>query len=149
MISSKYYYLSGPMRGFPNYNYPLFHRVAAALRANGLTVISPAEADSDAVQSVAMRSATGQEFDDAGKGGRVGDKTAGELLSHDVLIIHDNIDAIVFLPNWQRSRGARLEAFVALLQLRPFEFYLWNETTGAAELVSRDYIRNLLKENMP
>lgn len=36
-------YLSGPMSGYPEFNYPLFHRVAAELRACGHHVYNPAE----------------------------------------------------------------------------------------------------------
>jgi hypothetical protein len=36
-------YLSGPMRGYPESNYPLFHRVAAELRGAGHVVYNPAE----------------------------------------------------------------------------------------------------------
>ncbi len=38
-------YLSGPMKGYPQSNYPLFHRVASELRENGDVVYSPAEFD--------------------------------------------------------------------------------------------------------
>jgi hypothetical protein len=40
-------YLSGPMKGYPDSNYPLFHRVAADLRAQGHTVYNPAEFEHD------------------------------------------------------------------------------------------------------
>jgi hypothetical protein len=36
-------YLSGPMSGLPDNNYPAFHAAAAQLRAAGYTVINPAE----------------------------------------------------------------------------------------------------------
>lgn len=36
-------YLSGPMRGYPQSNYPLFNATAAALRAQGHEVYNPAE----------------------------------------------------------------------------------------------------------
>lgn len=38
-------YLAGPMRGIPEYNFPAFYAAAAALRAHGLNVWSPAEND--------------------------------------------------------------------------------------------------------
>lgn len=36
-------YLSGPMRGYPESNYPLFHAVAKQLRELGHEVYNPAE----------------------------------------------------------------------------------------------------------
>lgn len=36
-------YLAGPMTGLPEFNYPLFHAVAARLRELGHTVLNPAE----------------------------------------------------------------------------------------------------------
>jgi len=36
-------YLSGPMTGLPELNFPAFHSAAAALRAAGYTVVNPAE----------------------------------------------------------------------------------------------------------
>jgi len=37
------YYLSGPMSGYPAYNYPAFHAAAHELRISGIKIESPAE----------------------------------------------------------------------------------------------------------
>ena len=36
-------YISGPITGLPEYNYPAFHAAAAELRAQGWPVVNPAE----------------------------------------------------------------------------------------------------------
>lgn len=41
-------YLSGPMTGLPDLNFPAFHAAAAQLRAQGLEVVNPAEINVDA-----------------------------------------------------------------------------------------------------
>lgn len=77
------WYLSGAMSGYPNLNIPLFERVAAAFRAQGIAIISPPElcpSDIDwetamALDLVAMRQARG----------------------------------VLLLPGWELSRGARIE----------------------------------------
>lgn len=38
-------YLSGPMAGLPEHNFPAFHAHAAQLRAAGYDVVNPAEID--------------------------------------------------------------------------------------------------------
>lgn len=138
-------YLSGPMSGLPSFNFPAFHAAARALRtAYGWEVISPAETDSPEVQVVAMASKDGK-YDAAGK---VGGETWGDMLAKDVKMLADgvqsyhdghhpwiddgrgnsipvlsHIDGIVFLPGWERSRGARLEAFVGTLTNKLFWEY--------------------------
>jgi hypothetical protein len=45
--SVKKIYLSGPMTGLPDLNFPAFNAAASALRAKGLNVINPAEINID------------------------------------------------------------------------------------------------------
>lgn len=110
-MNEKPYYLAGPMTGYPQFNFPLFHSAAAALRAGGFDIISPAEQDSPAVQAAAIASKTGA----LDANGQIAGETWGEILARDVRIVADQIQGIIFLPDWPKSRGARLEAYVALL----------------------------------
>ena len=81
-------YLSGPMTGIPEHNYPAFTAAREQLRSEGFTVLCPAEA------------------------GTVPGWTWEQYLRRDlamVLFAH----AVVVLPGWEQSRGACLEVHVA------------------------------------
>lgn len=79
-------YLSGPMTGYADYNRPAFRRAAYELRDRGYTVLSPAE-DSDETT----------DWDDC--------------LRKDLIHL-TKVTMVVVLPDWERSRGARLEVAV-------------------------------------
>jgi hypothetical protein len=104
-------YIAGPMTGLPQFNIPAFERQTRRLRAAGYTVVSPVELDSELIRNEALASKTGA----MPAGGKIGGETWGEILARDVRVIADTIDAICVLPNWQKSRGARLEVFVGML----------------------------------
>lgn len=87
-------YLAGPMRGVEKYNFPTFHLVAAALRAQGWEVISPAEMD----MSYGSPELAEANMTDAMR------RDLGALLS---------CDGLVLLPGWEASRGAVVEKLVA------------------------------------
>ncbi len=121
----KRFYLAGPMTGIEQFNFPLFHEVAAKLRAQGYDIVSPAELDSPAVQAAALKSKDGK-LDAQGK---IAGETWGDILAKDVKLVADNIDGIILLPGWYKSRGANLESTVGLLvNTRPFEFMFWDGT---------------------
>ena len=133
----KTYYLAGPMSGIPQFNFPMFHRVAALLRGQGRVIWSPAEHDSPAVQNAAMKSKDGT----LDANGKIAGETWGDILAKDVKVVADTVQGIIFLPGWERSRGARLEAFVGLLQ-KDFEFLRWDESAGNPVPISRRTIQN-------
>ncbi|SMC02015.1 protein of unknown function [Sulfobacillus thermosulfidooxidans DSM 9293] len=82
-------YLSGPMSGLPDFNYPAFHTTAALLRHVGYCVMNPAE--------------TGVRPDWA----------YADYLRHDLQILLAQAEGVATLPGWRTSRGARLEVTVA------------------------------------
>jgi hypothetical protein len=104
------WYLAGPMTGIPQFNYPAFYSAADRLRKIGLNVYSPAEMDDPTTVAAALASPDGSadDYDSEGKG------TWGEFLARDVLLIADELGGIILLPGWEKSKGARLEAFVAI-----------------------------------
>ena len=81
-------YIAGPMTGLPDDNYPAFHAAAEKLRAAGFVVENPAENDppADPTWENWLRIALRQML---------------------------TCDAVVLLPGWHRSKGARLESQVA------------------------------------
>lgn len=136
------FYLAGPMSGIPQFNFPLFHSVAAKLRSSGYTVISPAELDSPEVQKAAMASTDGAL---KGTHNEIAGETWGDILAKDVKLVADKIDGIIFLPGWERSRGARLEGFVGLLiDKRPFEFHRWDADTETLSKMSKSSVMNAI-----
>lgn len=115
-------YVAGPMTGFPQFNIPKFERQTRRLRAAGFEVVSPVERDSPAVQEAARASTDGKLVDD-----KIAGETWGQILARDVIIVADEVQGIVALPGWEKSKGARLEIFVALLCKKPvyIDAHLW------------------------
>lgn len=92
-------YLAGPMTGYENFNYDTFHAVASALRARGVTVISPAEDDTGVY-------APAPAVED------VSPEVHAEYLRRGFAYVLRS-DAVLLLPGWQRSSGTRHELDVA------------------------------------
>lgn len=80
-------YLSGPMSGVPEMNYPAFNAEASRLRALGFHVENPAENAEQSSWEAYMKAAIVQ------------------MLSCEV---------VVMLPGWSESRGALIERELAL-----------------------------------
>ena len=133
------WYLAGPMSGVPKFNIPLFDEVAARLRGAGYKIVSPAELDSPTTRARCAASLDGAPIPELG--------TWGDFLSRDVKLVADRVDGIILLPGWERSRGARLEAFVGLLTDKWFSW--WDPMTEFALSVHNDTVRRILTENMP
>lgn len=81
-------YISGPMTGYPEHNYPAFHKEAEKWRAAGFEVVNPAELNTP-------------------------EKDWQECMRRDIAVL-TTVDAIVLLPGWENSRGARLELRIAM-----------------------------------
>jgi nucleoside 2-deoxyribosyltransferase len=93
-------YLAGPMRGYPEYNFPEFHKQAAWLRGKGWKVFSPAERDeADPVLN--------------GQWGITQERGLDYYMQYDLAAVAQT-DAVVLMNGWELSQGARLEAMVAV-----------------------------------
>ena len=117
MTAVKKLYLAGKMSGEPQFNFPLFDRTAEALRRRGYEIVSPAELDDPETRAAALASPDGN-----GDGSANGE-TWGDFLARDVKIVADEVDGVVVMYKWERSRGARLETFVATLCGKPVYYY--------------------------
>jgi hypothetical protein len=81
-------YLSGPMAGLPDLNFPAFHAYAATLRSAGFDVVNPADLNPEP------------------------GKSWEECLRVDLRELC-GCEAIALMPGWERSKGANLELHVA------------------------------------
>lgn len=84
-------YISGPMTGLPEFNYPAFHECARKYRHFGFEVVNPAE--------LAAEIGEGKKWID--------------YMRLDLKALVD-CDGIVMLPGWEKSKGAKLELLLAV-----------------------------------
>ena len=102
----KKYYLAGPMTGYSDWNIPTFKRVRDELTAQGYNIVLPADLDNPSPDHPPT------DF--------------SWWLGEDVKLVLES-DGIIFLEEWERSRGACIEAFTGLAKYakdKEFEFKL-------------------------
>jgi hypothetical protein len=80
-------YISGPMTGIKDWNFPAFNEAATKLRERGYDVVNPAELNP-------------------------GDTDWHTCLRADIKALCD-CDGIALMPGWMNSKGAHLEVHVA------------------------------------
>lgn len=100
-------YIAGPMSNVPLYNFPAFDEAAAYWRADGHEVSSPAD-----ITRGLWWERYGRCYDPATDRAEWGDPVTCELFARDLAAVCA-ADAIVVLPGWQDSRGAKIETAVA------------------------------------
>lgn len=111
---AKSVYVAGPMAGFEEYNYPLFHEVSEILRAEGFRVVNPAELDSE----VGWPETTPTDDYYVGPAERAG------YMNRDLPYVLA-CDALCLLPDWEDSTGANIELLTALVSGK--EVWAWVE----------------------
>jgi len=114
-------YLSGPMKGHPESNYPLFNSVAAELRSKGHHVYNPAEYPHDGEFPIR--------------------KAFAEYCNYICL----RADTIVLLPGWDRSIGAKVEKGLAQRIGLAVEFWRPKGEKGGLD---RDEFHRLWREGV-
>lgn len=82
-------YLSGPMRGLPDDNFPAFNEAAALLRADGHFVFNPAESPPEINNNIRR------------------------CFEVDTYYLCTSAELVVLLPGWQQSKGALAEKALA------------------------------------
>lgn len=87
------WYLSGPMSGHPEMNFPLFDSSTRHLRGQGFTIVSPHEIEVPLLAS--------------------GDVDYHACLREDFRRMVEQCQGIILLRGWPRSRGARAELDIA------------------------------------
>ena len=105
-------YIAGPMSAHGNYNFPLFDYVANKLRKTGhCEVFSPAEFAREKIGPLEII----QKMDKA----ELEYAIRHELFPEQIAYICQQADALLMLPGWEHSEGARIERQVALYFNRP------------------------------
>lgn len=97
-------YIAGPMRGYPEYNFPAFFAAEEWLRNKGIGAINPARMDIDLGFDPKKSLEVQPSFD------------MQSFIRRDVyaiLSLDPQRDAICLLPGWQESTGARAEEALA------------------------------------
>lgn len=107
-------YLAGPMQGKDLHNFPAFFSAALHLRGFGHKVINPAEIDMARGFNPGV-AIIEQEFN------------MESVLLDDFKSIMFEVDAVVFLPDWESSEGARIER--ALAHYIGKEVYLYDQVS--------------------
>lgn len=105
-------YVSGPMRGFPKFNFPLFDGVRDALLHSGVQkVFNPADHDREV--NPGCEQYPGFEQGDLQQYHQHCNQHFERLLVWDLGVIGEHCDSIVLLPGWENSTGAKIERFIA------------------------------------
>lgn len=116
-------YISGPMTGYPDLNFPAFNKEALRLRMLGWEVINPVDINSDPSADWC------------------------DCICDDIrAVAAADCDGIALLPGWEKSPGAQIEVWTARKFNKPvfrasdicvsasvFEKY-WNEAKGSARV---------------
>lgn len=105
-IKLKTIYVAGPMRGYPEFNFPTFHAVAWAMRLNGHIVFSPAEKD---IERHGTDISKGNNDGSLEKAKATHGFSLRQALSEDLEFICLEANTILMLPGWEASAGSMAE----------------------------------------
>ena len=142
-------YVSGPMRGYLDYNFPAFYDAERVLQENGHEVFSPARRDADKYgpwpDSFTPAAIGRYLFDHEGESFDVREAMAADL---DYIIRH--ADVVVHLPGTTRSSGSTAEMAAAHsvgVPVMPITEFL--DPSGVGDLVLPDSLVNVRPYDNP
>lgn len=98
------YYISGPMAGYIDNNFPAFEEAATGLRNSGFSIISPHEI----------------------KHNMTDDYSWADFIKNDVRVMLKECNGIILLKGWPQSKGSRVELELALSLQWPVYFFTNN-----------------------
>lgn len=139
--TGKTFYVAGPMRGYPKFNFPAFDKARDLGISLGHKIISPADMDREnGVNENWTGDCTAPE-----NVRKFVDRDAEALLS----LRAENGDGIALLPGWNESTGASAEFFIAkwlglkIIDARTFKPLAWNQDWKLNRLsdLAGEYIR--------
>lgn len=110
-------YIAGPMRGYPQFNFPAFYEAEEELSKWGVTCLNPARMD----EAVGFN----PYFDTPDKA------FLTEAMERDVTAILEHATAMVMLPGWEKSTGAKAE--MGLARWKHIPIYLYPSLTPIDE----------------
>lgn len=116
-------YVSGPMSGYPEHNFPAFEAAAKDLRARHFVVISPHEND----------------------GGDTSN-TWHYYMRQDIIHVAQ-CNQVLVLEGWENSRGARVEVFLAKMLNIPINHYPSFEPVNEEAIEKACY--NMVRDYFP
>lgn len=100
-------FISGPMSGYEDFNYPMFHEAGECLQAKGERFFSPAHSKGGVAKSPPR-----PEFAEP-----------WEYYMRQSIRLMLYCDRILMLPGWENSRGACLERDLAKNLGMPIEYW--------------------------
>ena len=92
-------YISGPVTGYEQGNKPAFDQAKETLKAAGHDPISPFDGETSEQTNETLTDKYGSLY--------------WKVLAKDIVMMA-GAEGVVLLPGWERSKGARIEAYVAL-----------------------------------
>lgn len=115
MITVSSVYLAGPMRGYPKFNFDAFEAAMKDLESKGISVISPHKMDLDIGFDPTTESPVNSH-------GVPDGFCIKDCIRRDVEAILAT-EGIVFLPGWEKSKGANAEKAIGHWLDRPMFLY--------------------------